>query len=58
LAKILRVDLLLFESYSVLSVRPSANLNYKAKKVSKTIAIGLMLLDVLIIVDIDKVIIY
>ena len=58
LAKILRIERLLFDSYSVISVRPSANLNYRAKKVSKTQAIRLMLLDVLLIVDIDKVIIY
>jgi hypothetical protein len=58
LAKILRIELLLYESYSLLSVHPSANLNYKAKKVSKTIAIGLMLLKVFLIVDIGDGIIY
>jgi hypothetical protein len=58
LAKILRIELLLYESYSVLSVRPSANLNYRSKKVSKTMAIRLMLLKVLLIVDIDDGIIY
>ena len=58
LAKILRIEILRFESYSVLSVRPSANLNYRSKKVSKTIATRLMLLEVLLIVDIDDGIIY
>ena len=62
LAKILRIELLLQkllrESYCVLSVHPSANLNYKSKKVSKTIGISLILLDVLVIVDISDVILY